>query len=518
MSNPERKYSEPGDENNRRNMGWIDLNVGHPAENYKQHGCPLGCIYCNQQSLDRGPYGEKEAGYLFQGVDSAISLNTRLMSGPKVIKEIKVDDVIQEMKSYPHYNPNSPVLIENFNDPGLDWSGAIDIAERLRREVGHNGPSIFITKMPISDRNTERMRNFKNQGGKPIVVVTYSGLPTNVEPASGKKRIDTLRKLSCQNIPTILSIRPLIEGINLTDENLRTVAKEAGMYADKITVGGLFVYQPETINNFREAGYELGERYSKHTYFPAKVLPPGIKMRVREIMREEGVPANVHDHTSCAVAEICTTIYGDPTTDRLAHWAGGVESDFEYCATKCGANQVEVCCATSKLDQSIVIEKAEKVLRNLGYDKQVVTSATQVGLLLVKDGSLTIGELFTLAEQTGWQANNWPDKETLMYRTEQAITKDLGLPKEVVLGAVPVGQEWYIVIDGDVDGSNNELVVKWIRSRNRARIKVLNVKDLNGEDFDKCVEKLTSASLNMQSREEIEFSLKEIVSKNKCDE
>ncbi len=235
-------------------------------------------------------------------------------------------------------------------------------------------------------------------------------------------------------------------------------------------------------------------------------------------MREEGVPANVHDHTSCAVAEICTTIYGDPTTDRLAHWAGGVESDFEYCATKCGANQVEVCCAASKMDQSIVIEKAEKVLRKLGYDKQVVTSATQVGLLLVKDGSLTIGELFTLAEQTGWQANNWPDKETLMYRTEQAITKDLGLPKEVVLGAVPVGQEWYIVMDGDVDGSNNELVVKWIRSRSRARIKVLNVKDLNGEDFDKCVEELTSASLNMQSREEIEFSLKEIVSKSKCDE
>jgi len=158
------------------------------------------------------------------------------------------------------------------------------------------------------------------------------------------------------------------------------------------------------------------------------------------------------------------------------------------------------------------------VLRKLGYDKQVATSATQVGLLLVKDGSLTIGELFTLAEQTGWQANNWPDKETLMYRTEQAITKDLGLPREVVLGAVPVGQEWYIVMDGDVDGSNNELVVKWIRSRNRARIKVLNVKDLNGEDFDKCVEELTSASLNMQSREEIEFSLKEIVSKNKRDE
>jgi len=273
------------------------------------------------------------------------------------------------------------------------------------------------------------------------------------------------------------------------------------------------LYLNETIDNFREAGYELGERYSKHTYTSAKVLPPGTKRRVREIMREEGVSANVHDHTSCAVAEICTTKYESPTTDRLAHWAGGVRPDFDYCATKCGANQVEVCQAASELDKRVVIEKAGKELRKLGYDKQVVTSATQAGLLLVKDGSLTIGELFTLAEQTGWQANNWPDKEALMHRTEQAITEDLGLSNEVVLGAVPVGQEWYVVMDGDVDGSNNELAVKWIRSRNRARIQVLNVNDLNGEDFDECVERLTSVSLDMQSRNEIEMSLIEIVNK-----
>lgn len=513
MSIIENKYPETTDGNNRRNLGWIDLNVGRPIELENQHGCPLGCIYCNQQSLDRDPYGEKEAGYLFQGVDSAISLNTRLMSGSKVIKEIKIDDVVEEIKTYPHFNPNSPVLIENFNDPGLDWSGAIDTAERLRKEVGHEGPSIFITKMPMSDRNAEKMRDFKDQGGKPIVVVTYSGLPTNVEPASGKRRIETLKKLSDQNVPTILSIRPLIEGINLTDENLRKVAREAGMYADKITVGGLFVYQPETIDNFKKAGYELGERYSKHTYTPAKVLPPGTKIRVREIMKEEGISANVHDHTSCAVAEICTTIYGDPTTDRLAHWAGGVKPDFEYCMTKCGADQIKVCRAASELDQSVIIEKAEKELHKLGYKNRVVTSATQAGLLLVKDGSLTIGELFTLAEQTGWQANNWPDREALMYRTEQAVTEDLGLPKEVVLGAIPVGQEWYVVMNGNVDGNNNELAVKWIRSRNRARIQVINVDDLNGDGFGKCVEKLVSASLNMQSRDEIELTLKEILCK-----
>ena len=95
----ERKFSEPDDEMIRRSRGWIDLNV-RPVHD-KEHGCPLGCIYCNQMSLDRDPYGEKKAGYLFQGVDSAISLNTRLMSGSEVIKRILIEDIISEIKTYP---------------------------------------------------------------------------------------------------------------------------------------------------------------------------------------------------------------------------------------------------------------------------------------------------------------------------------------------------------------------------------------------------------------------------------
>lgn len=503
------KYSEPDDDMIRRSKGWIDLNVRNVHD--QEHGCPLGCIYCNQMSLDRDPYGEKEAGYLFQGVDSAISLNTRLMSGPEIIKRISVDDVIEELKTYPHYNPNSPFLIENFNDPGLDWSQAIDTADRLRKEVGHSGPSLFITKMPISDRSLIKMEEFRQSGGKPIVIVTYSGMPAVIEPASGKKRIETLKKMSERSIPTILSMRPLIEGINLTDENIRRVAQEAGIYADKVTVGGLFVYQPETIDNFRKAGYDLGELYKNHTYSPAKVLPHNTKRMVREIMREEGISANVHDHTSCAVAEICTEIYKDPTTDRLAHWAGGINADFDYCETKCDASQVAVCRSVSKLDPDVVIGRAEKVLKDFGYDNQVIPSLTQAGLLLVKDGSLTIGELFTLAEQTGWQVNNWPNKEGVMYRTKQAITEDLGLSDEVILGAVPVGQEWYVVLNGDVDGEGNTLAVRWIRSRNRARIQVLNVNEIENGHIGECADRLNAASFDIQSREEIEKSLQEII-------
>ena len=130
------------------------------------------------------------------------------------------------------------------------------------------------------------MKNFKEEGGMPIVIVTYSGMPRDIEPASGKRRIETLQKLSEAEIPTILSMRPMIKGINTDDENIRRVAKDAGSYPYAITVGGLYVYQPETIESFKKAGYDLDDIYKKHKYSVAKVLSNGVKERVREIMKK----------------------------------------------------------------------------------------------------------------------------------------------------------------------------------------------------------------------------------------
>ncbi|MBU0570308.1 hypothetical protein KKB40_06075, partial [Patescibacteria group bacterium] len=381
----ERNYSEPDDEMIKRSRNWKGGSNPLPTRS-GEHGCPLGCIYCNQISLDRNTSGEKVAGYLFQGVDSVISLNTRIMSGSQVVMEISTDDILSELSKYPHFNPKSPFLIENFNDPGLNWGQSIEVAKRLVTELGHSGPSIFITKMPISQRRIEEMKRLQKIGGKPIVIVTYSGHPKEIEPASGPKRIEAIKKLHGNNIPTVLSMRPMIEGINITDENIRRVANEAGVYASVITVGGLFVYQPETIEVFEKAGYHLSDLYRNNKYPPAKVLPKNVKGTVRQIMREEGVGANVHDHTSCAVAEISTVVYGDPTPDRLAHWAGDVKPNFDYCQSKCHPKQLVICKRTSERKVNEVIKDAQEALIKIGYQHEIVPSLTQAGMLLVKGG------------------------------------------------------------------------------------------------------------------------------------
>jgi hypothetical protein len=346
-------------------------------------------------------------------------------------------------------------------------------------------------------------------GGKPIVIVTYSGHPKEIEPASGPKRIEAIKRLHGNNIPTILSMRPMVEGINITDKNIRNVANEAGVYASAVTVGGLFVYQPETIEAFERAGYHLSDLYKNNKYPPAKVLPKNVKGTVRRIMREEGVEANVHDHTSCAVAEISTVVYEDPTPDRLAHWAGDVEPDFDYCRSKCHPEQLKICQEVSERKVSKVIKDAQKALTEIGYQYEIVPSLTQAGMLLVKNGSLTIGEVFTLTERCGWQVNNWPDKEALMYRTHQAVVQDLGKPENKVLGAIPVGQEWYVFLNGDIDGEGNQLAIKWIRSRNRARIQAVDAKTVLG-DIGACADRLSSLSLGLQSRQEIKDALEQI--------
>lgn len=442
------------------------------------HGCPLACIYCNQQELDFDPdSNEKTNGYFQEGIDGGVSINSRLMIGRRVIQEISTDALISELKTYPYYTPNSSLLIQNFTDPGLNWQESIQIGKRIVGEFDHQGALIYITKAGIGSRGLAEFVDLKEKGGKPIVIVTYSGLPKEIEPASGEHRIETIKKLHETGIPVVLSMRPMIKNINVDETNIRRIAQEVAMYVDAVTVGGLYVYN-FTAEEFARAGYPLDDIYSHNKYPVAKVLPEDIRPTVRRIMAEEGVKAVIHDHTSCAVAQILTTVYETQKTDRLAHWAGQDATTFDYCSTYCDNRQVKVCQSTSQAEKKAIIQKAESALKRLGFSNKITTSDTQTGLLLVIDGALPIDVLFHLYEATGWTVNNWPNYETVMSLSREVVQKKMKQPPGKVLGAVPVGQEWSVIVDGDLDGQNNELTAKWIRSQNRARIQVIDINEL----------------------------------------
>lgn len=515
-------FPEHTDESLRPTTLWEKTGKVHTGES--GFGCAVGCIYCNQISLDRNADGDKISGYLSCGVDGGISVNSRLMVGNKVDQEISVNNLISAMKQYPYYERASSVILENFNDSGMRWDKTVDLMKRMVTELHHSGPMLFITKMGIAPRYVEQIKQVQEMGGKPICIVTYSGMPEEIEPVNKKARLKTMEQMHNAGIPVIVSMRPMVAGINATEERIRETIRETHQYVDVYTVGGLFVYRGSTAEAFAKAGYPLPPEYTEIDYPVAKILPEGVKRLVRQVARSEGVNVPVHDHTSCAVSQLMTLRYNQPTPDRLAHWSGDTKPKFEsYCSEFCDERQMAVCRRKSEENPQKVAELAKRKLEITGYpDYEVIPSATQAGLLLVKGddkhpGSFLIEQLFTVAESTGWYVNNLPSYEGLVHRSRQAIEEDMGLTNfdSVFVGAVLVGQEWQVFIDGDIDQRGNALTVRWLRSRNRARIQVENAQqllNLNGlrEIEERFMEKSTAAG-QLQTRTELSNQLSNLV-------
>lgn len=462
-------------------------------------GCGLNCIYCNQTFLsDTESPIPTDAAPVMYGIDGGTSVNLKMMVGNKVIYEASPDDVINEIKKSPFWVQDSGVIIGNMTDPGLNWAQSISMADRIRKEAGHTGPSIFITKMNISETNIEVMKRFKAEGGRPIVYVTYSGLPKEIEPAGARSRIEAMKKLHKAGIPVVCSMRPLIDGLNGTPENIERVVREVIGNVYGMTTGGLYVYpasqsDPGTLERFKVAGYPLSEIYSSQRYTVAKILPSHLRPLVRDIVEkvssETGLSMRLQDHTTCIATEIMTKVYGvKDYHDRLAHWTTpdrGLVFD-EQCQYRCLPEQILSC---SKLLNGKILPSliniAIKVLERMGhFDKKVSISEHQRGAMVVENGILTFPELATLIRETGLRFDNLPSEQGFKIRLEEAF-KEAGVSIDKLKGYLNVGQNWYVFVDGaNIDGTYNNYSL-WRYARGRTLCRIPSIIDVNSvEDLD----------------------------------
>jgi len=447
-------------------------------------GCPVGCIYCNQMGMDKGETGEKLAPYISFVVDGGISLNTRLMVGSKVERTVGVDQLISELRANPFYSPVSPIFLENFNDPGIDWEQTSNLIERALDTLGHEGPFVFITKMGIKPAQVERLVSLQQERGAKIIgIVTYSGMPKGIENSSDSTRISTLRNLHEAGIPTILSICPLIKGINDSPENILRVLEETRGITDAVITGGLFVFDDFTFDNFEKAGYPLPDEYRQDVYSLAKAMPVDYKPIVRKLAQEINYPAVVHSHTTCAVADLATRTYNYRRPDRFPHWFSHSAPAFSDCG-HCLGEQKKECQAAHSTEFASIATRARAALDHIGYQQLEVEESTTVPkLLLVKSGALSYEELAYVREQTGWYADNLPDREGFLWRARHAIEADMTFDgkkltyEDVVATEFLVGQEWHVVLRLP-DERLNKTALRWLRSRVRNRIQGFSVDEL----------------------------------------
>jgi len=480
-------------------------------------GCPVGCIYCNQMGMDRGETGEKLAPYISFIVDGGISLNTRLMVGSKVERTIGIKPLVAELKHNPLYSSVSPILLENFNDPGNNWNHAADLIDECLTELHHEGPFVLITKMGIKQSEVDRLiASQREHGAKIIGIVTYAGMPKGIEKSKDHIRVGTMKKLHDAGIPTILSMRPLIASVNDSEENIKRILEETRGIADAVICGGLFVFDAFTIRNFVNAGYTLPDEYQQDIYSLAKTIPIDYKTIVKKIAREIGYPAVVHSHTTCAVTDLTTQKYNYKKPDRFPHWFSHNDTAFCDCG-HCPAVQKQECLTAYSTPFEMVASKAITALNHIGYPHLSVEEHSKVPkLLLVKGGALSYEELAYIREQSGWYVDNLPNREGFLWRAKSAIEMDLTFDdkklkyEDVIAGEFLVGQEWHVILKTSDERLNN-IALRWLRSRVRNRVQGITVADVKRNGVEYYADQLANQSNGELTNKEVDTILSQFI-------
>lgn len=466
-------------------------------------GCAVSCIYCNQIAMDSVD-GERQAPYLSGMVDAGVSINTRMYVGHRLDKVISSEQILLELAQWPLYTPDTPVILENFNDPGNDWIATAGLAKSLV-ERGHKAAIAFITKMGIKSHEVNALVDVQKHGANLVAIVTYTNMPKEIEPASSRVRLNTIRRLSEAGIPVVVSMRPLIRGVNDSQANIDMVLNQVAPYATCIIVGGLFVFEKFTLDAFIQAGYPLDDFYRQQIYSPAKTMAMGYKEIVRSRVAELGLDLLVHNHTSCAIAQVMTSHYDTPTSDRFAHWISPRGLEFDDDCAHCPTEQKSICVIDQQQQLADVVEKAKSALKKLGYPTvNVIPSINLPNTILIENGILTFEELTFVKEACRWYVDNLPNPAGMYHRLSQALAESMQLDiRNYLVGMLLLGQEWHIIIRKNDKSKEVQLIEKWIRSHSRHRCHVLLLEDLQLQGLEQTAKQFIEKSHGLQADEVI---------------
>ncbi|HRN70531.1 MAG TPA: hypothetical protein PLS49_05085 [Candidatus Woesebacteria bacterium] len=465
----------------------------------KGPGCHFNCLYCNQSFVGRDESEVRQSGYILAQTQAGVSLNTRIGIEKQIVSEIDPNTLLNEFFQWPYYNENMSIIFENFTDPSVNWKRTLYLMEQITQH-GHTGPLIFITKGLIPNSYTKKMADLKEQGGHPVGIVTYTGLPQEIEPASSADRLTTMSRLTASEIPVLLSMQPMIKGINDSEEMITQILTETKGITNGIFVSGLYV-DPHIVSLFAEAGFPLDTTYTDDIYSIAKKTPQDVISKVKTIANQLGITLPIHETANCAIASVMTTLYNKPTTNRTADWRGSHDLLFDssLCST-CDPVQKEICQSTVHKESTEQIVKVNECLQQFGYTAEngfqltVMPSNTHPGLLLIEGGSLSIEELYLIEERTGCDVNNLPayTEQGLLKRSREAIEGEMHLEFDTTfIGATLVDQEWFIILNSNSIGDKVKEAQRWLRNKNRARIHVISSNDLIQKGYEVISKEIT---------------------------
>lgn len=284
-------------------------------------GCPLDCAYCIRHTYGLWDHRQPRA----------------LMSDIEAVEELVTHRYFQL-----HVTPIQ--LFNRATDPFLPTvkGHTFAVLEDLDKR-GLTNHVLVITRHQVKPEDTERLNQLENI--KLTLLFTYSGIDDKrIEPYPSTVAAESM-KLASQVRPrryrTILYWRPLVPGLNDSDEHLKAAYELSG-YADATVFTGLF-YRDEIAEYYKECG--LPEPYEDTAR--RKIVPEMLEQRVLTAFIES---TSLFRKTSCAVS------YAHGLPDYNGHY--GIQ---ELCDI-CPLSQLDLCRQAHQIPTAEQIHKVAAAL------------------------------------------------------------------------------------------------------------------------------------------------------------
>jgi len=270
-------------------------------------GCPLGCIYCVAGNDCRNlvlTADEYEKSY------KSLKTGSIFPKKPEVL--FNGDVLVDAMIQHPGFIPNKTIvgIMAGSSEAFLPvaeketWS----IFKALIKHKLRN-PVWIVTKFGIPHQLIsvwrERFKQVIKNGAPVVISITDTNAPVWLEPYRGD-RFGNYRKLKNTGIYISHHLRPIISGVNDSEENLHIVLKRSLGFVKSVCVGGLRIDPAIQLKwKCTKKKLKVNEDYKNlMTGNPVgKQMPPEVFSKVKRIVKELGYNTPVFLRSSQMLSE-----------------------------------------------------------------------------------------------------------------------------------------------------------------------------------------------------------------------
>lgn len=252
-------------------------------------GCPVGCKYCFLSPLGISP------------------------ARPTKITE--ESELVNKLLNSPYFVPGETVLsLNNRTEPFFNEftrESTFKILDLLNQN-GLNNPTTITTKGRLSKEDVSYLDSLDNLNL--FLIITYNGLPEEVEPLDHKIQLDTMINLkeNTNKVNIFHQFRPIIIRYNDSHKKIQEVLSVAQNYCDCSIFAGLRLNE-----SIRERMEKEGLDIKMDLSPEHKYLSPTFVDQIMEISSEEYPDYPIFRHTSCALS------WRLSIPDFNAHWSKG---------------------------------------------------------------------------------------------------------------------------------------------------------------------------------------------------